>query len=566
MKQQKYDIFISYRRKTGLDDARLLQLALKARGYNVFFDYASLRDGRFNERIYAAIEEAPVFILMLSEGSLDNCVNVDDWVRIEIEYALRKNRKIISIHKRPDVWAFPVNLPKEIDQVKEYQISELNKGSLFEESIDKIIHDRFPQNLLKFHADSFVSAENRSKKSFLKWLLGEEHSKELETSLNEEIVSINNQGFLLQEPSYNEEKYKKEILHNIIRNKLEVCEEFSTCTYGNAAGVNKFDIKEMLRTSEINELLCNNKIKEITNRFHLRSLVKYGGRSLVYYACDKETEEDVILKVGFLKRGQDYKKTKNTLWKIIFNALIKRSFRLGENEDNRYMVYDKIMNLQHRNIVVVKEYKIFSSELYYVAENSILGAPLSTFLRCLYKDKTVYENIKNRMSIGIRLLYGVASGLDFLHENGIIHCDIKPDNIMIDSEGSAILIDFGESFLVDDVKSFQVDKIDVLGVSPLYMAPEQWMRTILDYRTDQYSLAVIAYQIVFQRLPFEDRNFNELRNAVVHNEVSFPCECPIGIQECFLRALAKKKEDRYSTCVEFIKTLDRCIVESLNIV
>ena len=60
----KYDVFISYRRKTGADDARLLQQALRARGYEVFFDYESLRDGKFDERIFAAIDEAPVFILM----------------------------------------------------------------------------------------------------------------------------------------------------------------------------------------------------------------------------------------------------------------------------------------------------------------------------------------------------------------------------------------------------------------------------------------------------------------------------------------------------------------------
>ena len=107
MKQNKYDIFISYRRKTGADDARLLQQALKARGYNVFFDYDSLRDGKFNERIYAAIEEAPIFILMLSEGALDNCANEGDWVRIEIEYALMYKCKIVPVSINPSSWIFP---------------------------------------------------------------------------------------------------------------------------------------------------------------------------------------------------------------------------------------------------------------------------------------------------------------------------------------------------------------------------------------------------------------------------------------------------------------------------
>ena len=143
MKQQKYDIFISYRRKTGADDARLLQQSLKARGYKVFFDYDSLRDGKFDERIYAAIEKAPIFILMLSEGSLDTCDKEDDWVRIEIEHAIKQKRKIIPVAVNPSAWTFPESLPAAIMKgIKNEQISELNKEAFFEESIEKIINDR----------------------------------------------------------------------------------------------------------------------------------------------------------------------------------------------------------------------------------------------------------------------------------------------------------------------------------------------------------------------------------------------------------------------------------------
>lgn len=171
MNQQKYDIFISYRRKTGVDDARLLQQSLKARGYNVFFDYDSLRDGKFDERIYAAIEEAPIFILILSEGALDNCVYKDDWVRNEIEHALKHKRKIIPIasntyhsplsffrrlltivklmfgHDRKEIQYFPSNLPQTLSPITKEQVSELNKASLFDESVDKIIMNRFPLGL-----------------------------------------------------------------------------------------------------------------------------------------------------------------------------------------------------------------------------------------------------------------------------------------------------------------------------------------------------------------------------------------------------------------------------------
>ena len=144
---QPYDIFISYRRKTGADDARLLQQALKARGFNVFFDYDSLRDGQFDKRIYAAIEEAPFFILMLSEGALDNCVNEGDWVRIEIEYALKHKRKIIPVAVNPSAWTFPECLPAKImEGIKNESISELNKASLFDASIDEIISQRIKCN------------------------------------------------------------------------------------------------------------------------------------------------------------------------------------------------------------------------------------------------------------------------------------------------------------------------------------------------------------------------------------------------------------------------------------
>ena len=147
MKQQKYDIFISYRRKTGADDARLLQQSLKARGYKVFFDYDSLRDGKFDERIYAAIENAPIFILMLSEGSLDTCDKEDDWVRIEIEHALKNECKIIPVAVNPSAWVFPKNLPERISSITKEQISELNKAALFDESISSIISNRFPSDL-----------------------------------------------------------------------------------------------------------------------------------------------------------------------------------------------------------------------------------------------------------------------------------------------------------------------------------------------------------------------------------------------------------------------------------
>ncbi len=142
-----YDVFISYRRKTSVDDARLLQQALKARGYKVFFDYESLRVGKFNEKIFEAIDEAPVFILMLAQGSLDECANRGDWVRAEIERAICNGRQIIPVSSSVQNLSFPDYLPTSLREIPFMQVSELNKASLFEESVDKIVENCFPDYL-----------------------------------------------------------------------------------------------------------------------------------------------------------------------------------------------------------------------------------------------------------------------------------------------------------------------------------------------------------------------------------------------------------------------------------
>ena len=141
---KKYDVFISYRRKTGANDARLLEQALKARRLKVFFDYNSIRDGQFDERIFAAIEEAPVFVMMMSAGALDTCVQEDDWVRIELEHALKLEKKIVSVKPSDQEFSFPDNLPESLRRIRFVQITEINKGALFDASIDSIVQERFP--------------------------------------------------------------------------------------------------------------------------------------------------------------------------------------------------------------------------------------------------------------------------------------------------------------------------------------------------------------------------------------------------------------------------------------
>ncbi len=140
----KYDVFISYRHEMSWDDAYQLQKALADRGFKVFRDDHSIHDGNFEQKILKAIGEAPVFILMLAKGALDKCCSEDDWVRKEIEYAIRKGCYILPVLPTDQPpWTSPASLPENIRRVLEEQGAKLYKGDeqLFEASVD-IIKER----------------------------------------------------------------------------------------------------------------------------------------------------------------------------------------------------------------------------------------------------------------------------------------------------------------------------------------------------------------------------------------------------------------------------------------
>jgi len=111
-------VFISYRRIGGIDTARWLYDQLRARGYDVFMDLEGLRAGVFNKALYREIESRDTFVIVLSEGSLDRCVNEGDWVRQELAHALNCKRNVIPILMKG--FKFPDQLPEDIDAIRSY--------------------------------------------------------------------------------------------------------------------------------------------------------------------------------------------------------------------------------------------------------------------------------------------------------------------------------------------------------------------------------------------------------------------------------------------------------------
>lgn len=147
-KQNKYDIFISYRRDGGAQYARILQLELEKRGYRVFLDYEELTDGVFGDNIKDAIHEAPIFMMVLSAHYLDRCKNEGDWVREEIMLAIGQQKHFIPINPDNSFDGIPTDIPEEIKRiVGSHQHSEVNFGQLLGASIDRMVKNRISEHV-----------------------------------------------------------------------------------------------------------------------------------------------------------------------------------------------------------------------------------------------------------------------------------------------------------------------------------------------------------------------------------------------------------------------------------
>ena len=148
----------------------------------------------------------------------------------------------------------------------------------------------------------------------------------------------------------------------------------------------------------------------------------------------------------------------------------------------------------------------------------------------------------------------IAQGLDYAHSQGVIHRDIKPPNILIDSEGRPKLSDFGLALLVR--ASAGLTKSDSVLGTPEYMSPEQALGRPADNRSDLYSLAVVIYQMLLGQTPFKGDTPSATLLAHIHQSVPLPTSLNSDIdprlEAALLRGLAKEPDDRYNSGNELV--------------
>ena len=140
--EMKYDVFISYRRSTGLEMARTLSQQLDQLGVKNFFDLEEIQTGLFDEKIYDSIDDARYVIFIFSKKALDRCVNEGDWVRNELEHAYGKGKTIIPVSWIGQKISYPDNLPETLNEMRNTQVSFIDRGSAFRETVLKMARER----------------------------------------------------------------------------------------------------------------------------------------------------------------------------------------------------------------------------------------------------------------------------------------------------------------------------------------------------------------------------------------------------------------------------------------
>jgi serine/threonine-protein kinase len=242
-----------------------------------------------------------------------------------------------------------------------------------------------------------------------------------------------------------------------------------------------------------------------------------GGMSAIFKALDTVTHEIVALKILSAAMAAD----------PTFKARFSREIEV-------------LRSLDHTHILPILDYGDFKGLPYIVMP--------------FYPHGTLKSLIELGVPLnaGIRIIKQVAEALEYSHGLGITHRDVKPSNILLDEKGNAVLSDFGIAQLTD--ASLSLTGSGLLG-TPSYMSPEQCRGKEIGNASDQYSLAVVLYEMVTGRTPFDAETpmslmLNHL-NDPIPNPRDINKNVPEEVEEVLLKALSKDPADRYASIGAF---------------
>ncbi len=205
--------------------------------------------------------------------------------------------------------------------------------------------------------------------------------------------------------------------------------------------------------------------------------------------------------------------------------------------------------LSHRNIVTVYEMDDAGPVTFIVME-FVEGRTLRAVMEFGERLRTAQI---------LPLLRQVAEGLDFAHARGVVHRDIKPANIMVAEDNAVKIADFGVAKMLGDA-TLGLTQAGMAVGTPHYMSPEQVLGKPVTGRSDQFSLGVIAYELLAGKRPFEGDSITSIMYQIVNEdpvrEDTTGSIVNLPALPSLLRALAKDPAARYPMCVQFIDELE----------
>jgi len=265
----------------------------------------------------------------------------------------------------------------------------------------------------------------------------------------------------------------------------------------------------------------------LDDRYEITGMLGEGGMAIVYQAKDIITDKDVAIK-------------------IIREETLKNPLNLTRFEREARAA----ASLKHQNIVQVSNLGAFQNRPYMVTE--------------LVKGKTLRDALSLRGKFSFLeacdIMYQLCSAVYYAHQHGVIHRDIKPQNVFITADGLIKLGDFG---IATFQNSSHVTRSDVVVGSVHYMAPEISEGNPASPQSDIYSLGITFFELVTGRVPFDDES--AVTVALKHIKDKFPSvrkfnpKCPIIIEKIIFKACAKSPYDRYKSAVDMRRDIERIL-------
>ncbi len=259
----------------------------------------------------------------------------------------------------------------------------------------------------------------------------------------------------------------------------------------------------------------------VADRYVLQSVLGNGSMGRVFLARDLRLDRPVAIKVVSHRH----------LRTAEFDAIFEREAKLGAN-------------LNHKGIAAVFDFGFHENSTYTVFE-FIAGR------RSVHCCESVFAF---RLSRQCRSCADLSIALDFAHAHGVVHRDLKPENICYTKGGDFKILDLG---IARDIRS-EVEQGNYSG-TPAYSSPEQAQCRPTDGRSDQYSLGLIAFEMLTGRMAFLDNDPHSLLKRQVEEAPPRPREflpdLPEQAERALLRAIRKDPDDRFATCQEFAREL-----------